>query len=426
MSQHRRVTLKWLATMPHSVRTGRDGGEEWRLACPLHGGTNPTSFSLSLASGLYHCFSCGASGRLTEFETSPLNLSRSNPKKCYEKYPLPPPALDQTKATTKPILLKPRSKPQVERTRRSQRLGEWRRARAVLENQEVATYLQSRGITLATARQSGLGYVAHYRFSLNKAVNDQEVKTNSSSASPLTPTIKPQSYYAGAVLFPLYDETGLVNYYARGLNHELRLHHIPSGSKGLFNPVALCAGQFRPIGDRVVCSVGHEDSPSQAAQTQKEKEKELLIVVEGGFDALALLEAGYHRVVALIGTSLLKPDWFRHEQAVGLAFDRDEVGQRATVRAIAELKRYGIECFVLDWSHLLANTATLLSASSNSSNSQSSLPPKDLAALWQHELAYRPPTPTPLSPPQRAISSEHSSSAQSWLRRVLNAMVQVS
>jgi hypothetical protein len=362
---------------------------------------------------MYHCFSCGASGRLAEFEANSIGLTQPNcnRKKHYEEYPTPS-ALDQTKIReqAKPKPLKPRIKPDAEHTRRSQRFEEWQRARAALkasESQEVATYLQNRGISLATARQSGLGYVSHYRFSLHKPVSRPVVGTNS---FPSAETAKPQLYYEGAVLFPLYDEVGLVNYYARGLNQRLRLHHIPSGPKGLFNPKVLRSELFIP-GD---------DSPSQSQQAQ-----ELLMVVEGGFDALTLLEAGYHRVVALIGTSLLKPDWFRHQQAVGLAFDRDDAGQRATERAMAELKRYGIACYVLDWSLLLGTIITLLPDSSTSVNSAYSLLPKDLAGLWQHELTQHSilAPPTHLLPLQKANSFERNSFAQSWLRRVLSAMV---
>ena len=46
----------------------RWNGEQGRGRCPLHGGDNPTSFSVNSGSGLFRCFVCGAGGDVVELQ----------------------------------------------------------------------------------------------------------------------------------------------------------------------------------------------------------------------------------------------------------------------------------------------------------------------------------------------------------------------
>lgn len=45
-----------------------------RMACPIHNGRNPTSFSFT--EDIYHCFSCGASGGLLDLAQTLLHVDR--------------------------------------------------------------------------------------------------------------------------------------------------------------------------------------------------------------------------------------------------------------------------------------------------------------------------------------------------------------
>jgi DNA primase len=44
----------------------RGSGPELRGRCPIHGGDNPTSFSVNVEEQLFHCFSCGEGGDLID------------------------------------------------------------------------------------------------------------------------------------------------------------------------------------------------------------------------------------------------------------------------------------------------------------------------------------------------------------------------
>ena len=69
-----------------------------------------------------------------------------------------------------------------------------------------------------------------------------------------------------------------------------------------------------------------------------------VILVEGGFDRLALLAAGVRpvHVAALVGTTL-DPDWIPEQvQVVILALDGDAAGQEATQRLVSLLEARGV------------------------------------------------------------------------------------
>ena len=74
-----------------------------------------------------------------------------------------------------------------------------------------------------------------------------------------------------------------------------------------------------------------------------------LILVEGAFDRLTLLAAGFgmSQVVALVGTSI-QLDWLPHQvQAVLLALDADEAGQEAARRLAERLEQTGVSVRIL-------------------------------------------------------------------------------
>lgn len=65
-----------------------------------------------------------------------------------------------------------------------------------------------------------------------------------------------------------------------------------------------------------------------------------VIVVEGFFDAMRVYEAGYRRVVALMGSSLSEAQeqlLIRHFQSVILMLDGDQAGHRASEKCLARL-----------------------------------------------------------------------------------------
>lgn len=131
-------------------------------------------------------------------------------------------------------------------------------------------YLRERGISLEVAQQYGAGFAAKGAWPNRRGRG------------------------LPRVVFPLTDPQGrLMNIYGRATRDEEPKHDILAGEKGFFNAQAL-------LGKDVY-------------------------IVEGAFDALTLIQAGYP-AVAIIGTDGMRWEWCRAKTLV-LCFDSDQAGQ---------------------------------------------------------------------------------------------------
>lgn len=152
-------------------------------------------------------------------------------------------------------------------------------------------YLRLRGISLELAQRYGVGYAAPGKWAQPK-----------------------RDWKSGRIVFPHTTPEGrLVNLYSRAVAHNedpggLKHDHLATSNgsgNGWFNaPAALS-------------SVGP------------------LYVVEGPFDALALLAAG-ETAVAIFGVNGWRWEWVRHRAEVVFALDSDERGQTAFRQYAAE------------------------------------------------------------------------------------------
>jgi len=318
------LSLQDLLGLPHRELKR---GQEWRLSCPLHAGNNPSSFVVDLVSGLYFCYSCGGKGKLKEYweerqtqpsqeyptsrpiaakqSTSNSNLQATSPltakRVTLSSTVAPFPDLIPTQVISN-ISLHSNSTitpaPEFERERIRKLRAFLTRRRPLLPSAQE--YLNFRGIQLSTAQRLGLAYEPHYRFT-RLSQNDSQL----------------QYEYCSALLFPLDNSQGLANYYARGFDPR-RLHHLPPGEKGLFIPPNLTSPERQP-----------------------------LVVVEGAFDALAVVESGYPAVVALIGATLPRAGWWLAADQIVLALDRDETGRQQTPKLAQQLTNLGLKVKLL-------------------------------------------------------------------------------
>ena len=265
-----------------------EGGYVLRALCPFHGSDHQRSLRVTVATGRFVCFACGAWGYLAEArerwqeERQHQAVDRRPPARQRR-----PPRLQPTlhtsaghpAAASKPVarLAAPRE-PVPARPDLAQQLTVFQ---AALPGSRGATYLQQRGIPLALAQQYGVGY-----------------------AAPGTWPHPARDWRSGHVVFPHTTPDGrLVNLYGRAVGtaeqvpKAKRHDHLP-GAKGYFNTTALQEG----------------DGP--------------LWVCEGAFDALALLAAGVPRVVAIFGVQGWRWEWAREVRELGFALDADAAGQQ--------------------------------------------------------------------------------------------------
>ncbi len=257
-----------------------EGGGVLRAFCPFHGSDRQRSLRVTLATGCFQCFACGAwgyleearqrwrddqqrqkaSGRLSAHRRSqPRPLRPAGPAR-----PRPVPAAQRVPASPRPEL--------------TQQLAAFQ---AALPGSRGEAYLRQRGISLALAQQAGVGY-----------------------AAPRTWLHPARDWKGGRLVFPHTDPEGqVVNLYGRAIGTAAdvpkakRHDHLP-GDKGYFNAAALQEG----------------GGP--------------LFVCEGAFDALSLLAAGVSRVVAIFGVHGWRWAWAREVRELVFALDADAAGQQ--------------------------------------------------------------------------------------------------
>ena len=265
-----------------------EGGYVLRALCPFHGSDHQRSLRVTVATGRFVCFACGAWGYLAEAR------ERWQEERQHQAVDRRPPARQRRPPRLQPTLhtsaghpaaaSKPVARPAAPREpvpARPDLAQQLTVFQAALPGSRGETYLQQRGIPLALAQQYGVGY-----------------------AAPGTWPHPARDWRGGHVVFPHTTPDGrLVNLYGRAVGtaeqvpKAKRHDHLP-GAKGYFNATALQEG----------------DGP--------------LWVCEGAFDALALLAAGVPRVVAIFGVQGWRWEWAREVRELVFALDADAAGQQ--------------------------------------------------------------------------------------------------
>lgn len=252
-----------------------EGGHVLRARCPFHGSDHQRSLRVTLASGRFVCFACGAWGYLAEAR------ERWQAEQRRQRVPWRPAARPQQAPRPRPAVAAV-AKPPVPRSPARPDLAPQLAAfQAALPGSRGEAYLAQRGIPLALAQQYGVGY-----------------------AAPGSWPHAARDWRGGRVVFPHTTPDGrLVNLYGRAVGtadqvpKAKRHDHLP-GEKGYFNAIALQARSER------------------------------LWVCEGAFDALALLAAGVPRVVAIFGVHGWRWEWAREVRKLVFALDADAAGQQ--------------------------------------------------------------------------------------------------
>ena len=188
---------------------------------------------------------------------------------------------------------------------------------ALATSRRVQRYLDERGVSLTTAIAAGIGY-------LSRAVWEQ---ISSLEAQHLL------KRWIGRILFPLASP------YGQGFIGRTLLKWEPGMDENTHKALLDQPGAPRrwiktnPAGWFGGDALTHSEGP--------------LILVEGGFDRLALLSGGMppESVFALVGTAA-RPSWLRwlapRLKSVVLALDADSGGEEAMARLASEFQEAGL------------------------------------------------------------------------------------
>ncbi len=296
-------------------------GDYIRVYCHIHGSDHQRSLSVHRATGWGHCFNAACNATVLVEEYNPVAAARLSGRaevsylaplydKIHVQRSMPPLARQL-------VLLYPQKETapwQQEEAALLASLGHSLR-RGLMHTPKARAYLYRRGIPLETAISTGLGYLPFDRLAHLEAEQRHLL-----------------SRWADRIVFPLVSPYG-VGMIGRSLwgwrpgmdesQHKALLEQPDSPRRWIkTNP----AGWF--------CEL------DQLAET--------IVLVEGGFDRLALLSAGFvtGEVVALVGTAA-PVEWIPGQvKHILLALDGDAGGREATERLAEQFRRAGLRVSV--------------------------------------------------------------------------------
>ena len=301
------------------VRLTKKGSTYFGL-CPFHNEKTP-SFSVSPNKQMYYCFGCGAGGNVITFLME------------YENYTFPE-ALEVL-ANRIGVEL-PKQELSAEQKRASDK-----KARLLEANKEAAKYFytllrsergsraheyfKNRGLSEKTLQKFGLGYSDKYSDDLYRYLRTKGYEDELLKDSGLVSIDEQRGGYDkfwNRAMFPIMDVRGKVIGFGGRVMGDGEPKYLNSPETMIFDKSRNLYGL------------------NFAKQTRKRE----LILVEGYMDMLSIYQAGFHNVVASLGTA------FNQEHArtlkrfaddVILLYDSDEAGTNAALRAIPVLVKNG-------------------------------------------------------------------------------------
>ena len=295
-----------------------DAGDHVRAYCHLHGSDHQRSLSIDKASGWGHCFNaaCDATVLVADWNlTLAKQLIRTHYQGLTARSSVYPTTRQQSRQVTSTLVqqsTRVASTWQHDELTMLLSMQEYMRA-GLVHSARAQAYLEQRKIPLELALATGVGY-------LPTTIPDNVIACSEQKRF--------LHRWADRLIFPLSSPAGK-GYIGRSLwgwkagmdenAHKALLEQEHAPKRWIkTNP----AGWF-----------GYD--PGQLA--------ERLILVEGAFDRLTLLAAGFRAsdVVALVGTAA-QSSWFPAQvKAIILALDADEGGTDAMRRLAERLERAG-------------------------------------------------------------------------------------
>lgn len=286
--------------------------------CPFHNEKTP-SFSVHPGQQFFHCFGCGASGDVLEFQMKYHNLDfPAAMKELARRYNVEIPERPQS----------PQEREKSRKRKLMYAVNEKATAifrKLLLESPQAKNarkYLEKRKIPIAVQEKFGLGYApspdtAGWNFLGSQL--DKEEKQIAIEVGLLVDKESGGTYdrFRDRVLFPIYNRQGKVVGFGGRIIGDGQPKYMNSPESLIFNKSASLLGLYQ-----------------QGNDIRRRKQA---ILVEGNFDLVSLVVHGCPNVVAPLGTALttqqLKLVKGFAEECV-LLFDGDEAGVKAAMRSV--------------------------------------------------------------------------------------------
>ena len=302
-------------------------GSSWRGPCPFHQGTHP-NFSVVPSKGIYTCFVCGEKGDVFTFLQKRLGIDF--------------PAAVKQVADQVGIVVE-----EVQRRREGPdpRQPLWDANAAVAdyyrtqlwddrEGEEARNYLAMRRVSRDVADRFGLGYAprdpAAMRTHLNRIGMSDEVLLQAGLLVAREEGGEPRTRFRSRLMFPIQDAASNVVGFGGRLLGPGEPKYLNSAESLVYSKSKLLYGLH--MAKHVI------------------RKDDRVMVVEGYFDVVRLVSAGFDWVVAPLGTALTDEQAAlirRYTKNAFLLYDSDRAGLKATFRSGDQLLRHGMSVQVV-------------------------------------------------------------------------------
>lgn len=299
-------------------------GRSYKGLCPFHREKTP-SFHVDRDKGLFYCFGCGTGGDVFKFLT------------LTERYTFPE-AVEHVAG---------RVGIELPKKRKTQRDNDKDDLLEVIDDASEAfhqalhwtpnaadDYLKQRRVAKEIVQKYGFGFAPDSWDYILRRLGQKHGERRLEQAGLITPRKEKSGYYdrfRNRLMIPIHSDTGaVVGFGGRSLDGS-EPKYLNSPESELFNKSRLLYNLHR----------------SKDAMRRYDR----AILVEGYFDAIAIDFAGVPGVVASMGTSLTTGQASmlrRFTRNVVIAYDGDNAGRAATLRAAQVLLAAGLNVSALD------------------------------------------------------------------------------
>lgn len=284
--------------------------------CPFHAEKTP-SFSVNPDMRIYKCFGCGEGGNVFSFLMKHAGLTFPEAvRELAEQYHIPLPTEERTPEQRRQM----RTRDKLLRV--CQIATEFFVDNLAADQGRAArAYLADRGMGREIIDRFSLGWSPDAWDGLARYLEQRKVPLRLAEAAGLvSPRKSGDGYYdrfRARIIFPIRDAQGkTVAFGGRGIVPENEPKYLNSPETDLFKKGQLLYGRHEAQGDI--------------------RRKKRVIVVEGYFDCLALVAAGFTETTATLGTALTGKQVSLLRglgSEVFLVYDADLAGVRAAIRA---------------------------------------------------------------------------------------------
>lgn len=296
----------------------KKSGTRFLGRCPFHGEKTP-SFTVHPGQQFFHCFGCGESGDVFSFVRK------------YHNWDFPTALKELARRYQIDLPEKTRSPEEEQRQRkRAVMFAVNAKAAAIyrtfLQQAPAAAaarqYLAGRGVSPAAQEKFGIGYApaadkAGWEFLSGQLTEDE--RRVAEELGLLVKKDKGGCYdrFRDRILFPIADPAGRVCGFGGRILGDGQPKYMNSPDSLVFNKSALLLGLYQ--------------------QQDEIRKRRQVVLVEGNFDLVSLVDHGFGHVVAPLGTALTREQLRllkRQGAEITLLFDGDPAGLKAAVRAV--------------------------------------------------------------------------------------------